>query len=155
MPQSFNVPDDLASNGLEFIPDGLVAAIGPDATVRFMNSRAERITGLAAVDVIGRDIRTLAAVAGIPILAAEIEQRVAFAESLTMGKTIFEWPSGGAAARNIPPRSLATWKLTRVANRQNQPMTRGLKPSRVRPSTTSRGCTPGPPPRRGTRKART
>jgi chromosome partitioning protein len=49
--------------------------------------------------VIGRDIRTMAATAGIPILAAEIEQRVAFAESLTMGRTIFEWPSGGAAAR--------------------------------------------------------
>jgi chromosome partitioning protein len=51
--------------------------------------------------VIGRDIRVMAAEAGIPILAAEIEQRVAFAESLTMGKTIFEWPSGGAAAREI------------------------------------------------------
>jgi chromosome partitioning protein len=49
--------------------------------------------------VIGRDIRTMAAEAGIPILSAEIEQRVAFAESLTMGKTIFEWGSGGAAAR--------------------------------------------------------
>ena len=57
MPQSFRVPDDLAVNGLEFIPDGLVAAVGPDATVRFMNSRAERITGVAAVDVLGRDIR--------------------------------------------------------------------------------------------------
>lgn len=43
----------------------------------------------------------MAAEAGIPILAAEIEQRVAFAESLTMGKTIFEWPSGGHAAREI------------------------------------------------------
>ena len=49
--------------------------------------------------VIGRDIRAMAAEAGIPILAAEIEQRVAFAESLTMGKTILEWGSGGAAAR--------------------------------------------------------
>ena len=37
MPQSFRVPDDLAVNGLEFIPDGLVAAVGPDAIVRFMN----------------------------------------------------------------------------------------------------------------------
>jgi chromosome partitioning protein len=49
--------------------------------------------------VIGRDIRTMAAEAGIPILSAEIEQRVAFAESLTMGKTIFEWGSSDAAAR--------------------------------------------------------
>jgi len=57
MPQSFLVPDDLAVNGLEFIPDGLVAAVGPEATVRFMNSRAEQITGIAAADVLGRDIR--------------------------------------------------------------------------------------------------
>lgn len=51
--------------------------------------------------VIGRDIRNMAAEAGIPILAAEIEQRVAFAESLTMGQTIFEWAGQGAAAREI------------------------------------------------------
>ena len=31
--------------------------MGPEAIVRFMNSRAERITGVAAVDVLGRDIR--------------------------------------------------------------------------------------------------
>ena len=49
--------------------------------------------------VIGREIRTMAAEAGIPILSAEIEQRVAFAESLTMGKTIFEWGSSAAAAK--------------------------------------------------------
>lgn len=57
MPMSYLVPDDLAVNGLEFIPDGLVAAIGHDATVRLMNSRAEGITGVAAQDVLGRDIR--------------------------------------------------------------------------------------------------
>jgi len=51
--------------------------------------------------VIGRDIRAMAAEAGIPILDAEIEQRVAFAESMTMGKTIFEWGPGSAAARGI------------------------------------------------------
>ncbi len=51
--------------------------------------------------VIGRDIRTMAAEAGIPILRAEIEQRVAFAESMTMGKTIFEWSPGSYAAREI------------------------------------------------------
>ncbi|SKA39286.1 chromosome partitioning protein [Consotaella salsifontis] len=51
--------------------------------------------------VIGREIRNLAANSGIPILNSEIEQRVAFAESLTMGQTIFEWPSGGAASREI------------------------------------------------------
>src|SRR6056297_3348362 len=51
--------------------------------------------------VIGREIRAMAAEAGIPILAAEIEQRVAFAESLTMGRTIFEWAPGSRAADEI------------------------------------------------------
>jgi signal transduction histidine kinase len=57
MPQRFRVPDDLAAHGLEFIPDGLVAAVGPEGQVRFMNSRAEQITGLASADVVGRDVR--------------------------------------------------------------------------------------------------
>ena len=43
----------------------------------------------------------MAAEAGIPLLDAEVEQRVAFAESLTMGKTIFEWSPTGAAAKEI------------------------------------------------------
>jgi len=51
--------------------------------------------------VIGRDIRNMAASTGIPILDAEIEQRVAFAESLTMGQTIFEWAAGATASREI------------------------------------------------------
>lgn len=58
MAERFLVPDHLAANGLEFIPDGLVAAVGPSRAVRFMNSRAEHITGLRAADVIGCDIRT-------------------------------------------------------------------------------------------------
>lgn len=51
--------------------------------------------------VIGREIRAMAAEAGIALLTAEIEQRVAYAESLTMGKTIFEWSPAGAAAQEI------------------------------------------------------
>lgn len=51
--------------------------------------------------VLGREIRTMAAEAGIPLLDAEIEHRVAFAESLTMGKTIFEWAPTGAATKEI------------------------------------------------------
>ena len=51
--------------------------------------------------VIGRDIRAMAAEAGLPILSSEIEQRVAFAESLTMGQTIFEWGNDRNAAREI------------------------------------------------------
>lgn len=51
--------------------------------------------------VIGREIRSIAAEAEIPILEAEIEQRVAYAESLTMGKTIFEWTPSGPATKEI------------------------------------------------------
>lgn len=51
--------------------------------------------------VIGRDIRNMAAEAALPILSSEIEQRVAFAESLTMGQTIFEWAGDSNAAREI------------------------------------------------------
>jgi signal transduction histidine kinase len=57
MRQRFRVPDDLAVNGLEFLPDGLVAAIGDGAEVRFMNGRAEQVSGLSAADVVGRDVR--------------------------------------------------------------------------------------------------
>ena len=51
--------------------------------------------------VIGRDIRSMAKEAGIPVLTSDIEQRVAFAESLTMGKSIFEWAAGSNAAGEI------------------------------------------------------
>ena len=51
--------------------------------------------------VIGREIRNIAADAGIPILETEIEQRVAFAESLTMGQTIYEWAEESPAAHEI------------------------------------------------------
>lgn len=51
--------------------------------------------------VIGREIRRMASESGIPILRAEVEQRVAYAESLTMGKTIFEWAPNSAAAQEI------------------------------------------------------
>ena len=51
--------------------------------------------------VIGREIRDMAAAADIPVLATEIEQRVGFAESMTMGQTIFEWAPKSTAAREI------------------------------------------------------
>jgi chromosome partitioning protein len=51
--------------------------------------------------VLGRDTRTMAADAGIPIFETEIEQRIAYAEALTMGKTIFEWSGGGPAIIDI------------------------------------------------------
>lgn len=67
----------------------------PSLKCGFVVSRKIRKT------VIGRDIRKMAAAAGIPILNAEIEQRVGFAESLTMGRTIYEWAGGKAAAAEI------------------------------------------------------
>ena len=51
--------------------------------------------------VIGRQIREMATEGGIPILAAEVENRVSFAESLTMGQNIFEWAPKSAAAHEI------------------------------------------------------
>ena len=51
--------------------------------------------------ILGRDARAMAADAGIPIFDTEIEQRVAYAEALTMGKTIFEWAANNAAVREI------------------------------------------------------
>ena len=51
--------------------------------------------------VIGRQIREMAAEGGIPILTAEVENRVPFAESLTMGQSIFEWAPESPAAHEI------------------------------------------------------
>ena len=51
--------------------------------------------------IIGREIRTMAAGLSIPILTSEISQRVAYAESLTMGQTIFEWAPESPAAEEI------------------------------------------------------
>ena len=51
--------------------------------------------------VIGRDIRDMAAGHGIPLLDTAIAQRVAYAEALTMGDSIFEWAAGSDAVREF------------------------------------------------------
>jgi len=51
--------------------------------------------------VIGRDIRVMAADKGIQILQSEIEQRVGYAEAMTMGKTVFEWLPHSQAVQEI------------------------------------------------------
>jgi chromosome partitioning protein len=51
--------------------------------------------------VLGRDARIMASDAGIPVFDTEIEQRIAYAEATTMGKTIFEWTGGGPAVIEI------------------------------------------------------
>jgi len=71
-----------------------------DVTVRQLNEACEAKPTLKcgfvesrkiAGTVLGREARTMAADAGLKLLRAEIEQRVAFAEAMTMGQTIFEW----------------------------------------------------------------
>lgn len=66
--------------------------------------------------VLGRDARKMAEDAGIPIFKTEIEQRIAFAEAMTMGKTIFEWLPHSPAVRDI--RSL-TRELLDALDEQN------------------------------------
>ena len=51
--------------------------------------------------VIGRDIRDMAAEHGMKIFKHAITQRVAYAEALTMGKSIFEWAGQGDATREF------------------------------------------------------
>lgn len=71
-----------------------------DLTVRQLNEACEAkptlrcgfvVSRKIAGTVLGREARTMAADAGLKLLRAEIEQRVAFAEAMTMGQTIFEW----------------------------------------------------------------
>jgi chromosome partitioning protein len=66
--------------------------------------------------VLGRDTRIMAADAGIPTFETEIEQRVAYAEALTMGKTIFEWSGRGPAVSDI---QALTHELLDVLNEQD------------------------------------
>lgn len=66
--------------------------------------------------VLGRDARKMAEDAGIPIFETEIEQRIAFAEAMTMGETIFEWSPQSPAVRDI--QSL-TRDLLDAYNEQN------------------------------------
>ena len=51
--------------------------------------------------VIGREIREMVAGSGIHVLETDIENRVAYAESGTMGQTIFEWGSDKKAQAEI------------------------------------------------------
>ena len=51
--------------------------------------------------VIGREIRDIAAESGLPIFKSEIMQRVPFAESLTLGQTIFEYAPDSLGAAEI------------------------------------------------------
>jgi chromosome partitioning protein len=65
--------------------------------------------------VLGRDARKMAADGGIPMLDTEIEQRIAYAEALTMGKTIFEWARISPAVNEI---AALTQELLGIVNEQ-------------------------------------
>ncbi len=51
--------------------------------------------------VIGREIREMVASSGIHVFSSDIENRVVYAESGTMGKTIFEWGNDKKAQLEI------------------------------------------------------
>ena len=65
--------------------------------------------------VLGRDACKMAEDAGIPMFDTAIEQRIAFAEAMTMGKSIFEWASKSPAVRDI---QTLTHELLDVLNEQ-------------------------------------
>jgi chromosome partitioning protein len=78
-----------------------------DLTVRQLNEACEAKPALKcgfvvsrkiAGTVLGKEARTMAAGAGLTILRTEIEQRIAFAEAMTMGQTIFEWAGASRGA---------------------------------------------------------
>jgi chromosome partitioning protein len=70
-------------------------AIKETLQAAFLVSRKHRNT------VIGREAKQYAAEEGIAILQSEIHSYVAFAEALTVGKTIFEWARSSAPAKEI------------------------------------------------------
>jgi chromosome partitioning protein len=51
--------------------------------------------------VLGREMREMAAEHPLPVLSTEVQSRVAFAEALTMGQTIFEWAPKSDASREV------------------------------------------------------
>jgi chromosome partitioning protein len=70
-------------------------AIKENLQAAFLVSRKHRNT------VIGREAKDYAADEGIPLLTTEIHNRIAFAEALTAGRTIFEWAPGSDASEEI------------------------------------------------------
>jgi chromosome partitioning protein len=51
--------------------------------------------------VLGREARAMAADAGMSLFRTEIKQRIAYAEAMTMGRTVFEWPGSSLATFDI------------------------------------------------------
>ena len=96
-----------------------------DLTVRQLREAAELkptlkcgfvVSRKIGTTILGRDTRVMAADAGIPVFETEIEQRIAYAEALTMGQTIFEWVGRGPAVTEI---QALTHELLDVLNEQD------------------------------------
>jgi chromosome partitioning protein len=71
--------------------------------------------------VLGREARTMAADAGLKLLRAEIEQRVAFAEAMTMGQTIFEWAGSSRESSGLENAFIGLtrcWPIGKLLHRQ-------------------------------------
>lgn len=70
-------------------------------TIKDTQKSAFVVSRVIGNTVLGRDIREMAAEHGMKIFDNTITQRVAFAEALTMGQSIFEWAGEGEAAREF------------------------------------------------------
>ncbi len=61
--------------------------------------------------VIGREMREMMAESGIPIFKSEVQSLVAFAESITMAQTIFEYAPKSEAAKEIEQLTNEIWGM--------------------------------------------
>ena len=74
-----------------------VAQVGEAKVIKETQKSVFLVSRKIGNTVLGRDIRDMAAEHEIPVLTSSISQRVAFAEAMTMGQSIFEWaPKSGA-----------------------------------------------------------
>lgn len=105
--RSVIIASDLALMPLE--PSGL-SSWASDVTVRQIQQAQDYketlkcgfvVSRKIGNSVIGREIREMVAGSGIHVFQADIETRVAYAESGTMGQTIFEWGSDKKAQSEI------------------------------------------------------
>lgn len=81
--------------------DETVTQVGEARTIKQNLQCGFVISRKIGKTVIGREIRDIAAESGLPIFKSEIMQRVPFAESLTLGQTIFEYAPGSPGATEV------------------------------------------------------
>ncbi len=105
--RSVIIASDLVVMPIE--PSGL-SSWASDVTVQQINQALEYketlkcgfvVSRKIGKSVIGREIREMVAASGIHVFKSDIENRVAYAESGTMGQTIFEWGTDKKAQLEI------------------------------------------------------